>query len=276
MDAALFQRFREIAHRQAGIDLRPGKEILLGTRIAKRIRALGLSDEAEYLAFLERDESGEELVRFLDVISTNFTSFFREADHFETIAAHVRERLAHGQRRFRFWSAACSSGEEPYSLAIVLAELCGDPEIDWRILATDISTGMLERAQAAVYGPEALARVPRHLRERHFEEVEGGMRVRPTLRERVVFKRLNLALPPFPMHGPIDAVLCRNVMIYFDKAVRQRLVREIERLLAPGGLLLTGHAESLSGLATSLTVVRPSVYVKQPTPTRRPSRRGAR
>lgn len=260
MDAALFQRFREIAHRQAGIDLRPGKEILLGTRIAKRIRALGLSDEAEYLAFLERDESGEELVRFLDVISTNFTSFFREADHFETIAAHVRERLAHGQRRFRFWSAACSSGEEPYSLAIVLAELCGDPEIDWRILATDISTGMLERAQAAVYGPEALARVPRHLRERHFEEVEGGMRVRPTLRERVVFKRLNLALPPFPMHGPIDAVLCRNVMIYFDKPTQATILQRFVPLLKPGGLLFAGHSENFTYITDAFRLRGQTVY----------------
>lgn len=261
METALFERFRSIAWKQAGIELREGKESLVAARVAKRLRALGLESEEAYLHRLETDVSGEELVQFLDVISTNFTSFFREPEHFELAVAEVERWKASGQKRFRFWSAASSSGEEPYSLAMALADPLGGA--DWRILATDISTRVLSHASAATYPAHQLRTIPAPLASRLVvRNADGGFTIRPELAEHVVFKRLNLAQPPFPMQGPIDLVLCRNVMIYFDREVRQRLVSEIERLLKPGGLLMTGHSETLNGLRTGLVLLRPSVYRK--------------
>lgn len=267
MDPALFRSFRALAYEQAGIDLRDGKEALVLARVGKRLRALGLSSAAEYLSFLERDQSGDELVQFLDAISTNFTSFYREPEHFEHLRAHLEERLAAGADRLRIWCAASSSGEEPYTLAITLAETVAGRAVDWKLLATDISTQVLARARAGRYAKAQLAKVPPLFRDRYFARLgrapgadEDEYEVRPELRERVSFARLNLVKPPFPMHGPLDAVFCRNVMIYFDRAGRQALVTEIERLLRPGGLLIVGHSETLNGIATSLRHVRPSEY----------------
>lgn len=263
MDPSLFERFRDIAYRQAGIELREGKESLVSARIARRLRALGLDDEVQYVEKLEADETGEELVQFLDVISTNFTSFFREPEHFREIQTNVRRWLDGGQRRFRFWSAASSSGEEPYTLAMVLADAFSGTDVDWRILATDISTKVLGLARAAKYSEQQVQTVPTELAAKYLRPAGAGqVEIQPTLASRVTFGRLNLSQPPFPMQGPLDIVMCRNVMIYFDKHVRQRLVSEIERLLRPGGLLMVGHSETLNGLKTNLSIVRPSVYRK--------------
>lgn len=263
MNPALFERFRAIAYQQAGIELREGKESLVSARVAKRLRALGLESEEHYLERLEADVSGEELVQFLDVISTNFTSFFREPEHFTKVASTVNAWLASGQQRFRFWSAASSSGEEPYTLAMILAEAFAGREVDWRVLATDISTRVLAMAKERTYTAQQVKTVPPALASTYLEPAGAGrVRVSRELASRIMFARLNLSHPPFPMPGPLDVVMCRNVMIYFDKKVRQRLVSEIERLLRPGGLLMIGHSETLNGLNTGLTVVRPSIYRK--------------
>ena len=265
MNAELFQQFRQIAYEKAGIDLRSGKEALVSSRIARRLRELGLATEREYLEHLGTDPSGDELVAFLDAISTNFTSFYREPVHFQLLTQVAQAAVASRQRRLRFWSAASSSGEEPYSMAIALSGALGSAakDLDLRILATDISTRVLGRAQAGVYTREQVEPVPQPLREQSFERTaQGAFRVKEHLREWVSFRRLNLAQPPFPMQGPLDLVFCRNVMIYFDQTVRERLVQDIERLLRPGGLLLIGHTESLQGLRTGLQLVQPSVYRK--------------
>jgi chemotaxis protein methyltransferase CheR len=270
MKPAVFKRFCDIAYDKAGISLKDGKETLVGARIGKRLRALGLGSPEEYLSYLESDDSGEEIVAFLDAISTNFTSFMREPDHFAHLGRFYRGAIAAGQRRFRLWSAACSSGEEPYTVALVLSEIERELGVspDAKILATDISTKVLSRASAGVYDSERVEPLSMQQRKQYFEDLDRAdepraFRVRPVLRERIVFKRLNLAFPPFPMSGPLDVVFCRNVMIYFDNKVRQALVGDIERLLRPGGLLLIGHSETLTGLSTSLRVMKPSVYLKQ-------------
>ncbi len=264
MEADTFRAFQELAYARAGIFLREGKAALVQARLARRLRELGLATEREYLARLRADD-GDEVVLFLDAISTNFTRFFREEDHFRALEALARAGRAAGRRRFRFWCAGCSSGEEPYTAAMVL-----DPILegcDWRILATDLSTRVLARAAAGVYGAEELEPVPAALRERHLAPVRGAAPGDPprwamsaALRERVVFRRLNLAARPYPMRGPLDAIFCRNVMIYFDRSMRAGLVGELERLLAPDGLLFIGHSETLNGLPTRLRPVRPSVY----------------
>ncbi|MBN2799451.1 MAG: methyltransferase domain-containing protein [Deltaproteobacteria bacterium] len=268
MDLALFHRFATLAHRRAGISLHEGKLTLVEARVGKRVRALGLSDAGTYLRFLEDDRTGEELVQFLDVITTNFTSFFREPDHFELLRAQLAQCYQAGQRRVRLWSAASSSGEEPYSMAITLLDTLDDPALDARILATDLSSRMLARAQAGHYLEKAVAPVPPALRQRHFSPTGPDPKGNPQVtvsreaRALVTFKRLNLAKPPFPMPGPLDVVFCRNVMIYFDQPVRQALITDIERLLKPGGLLLIGHTETLTGIQSRLGTVRPSVYQK--------------
>jgi len=240
----------------------------VAARVARRQRALGFKTVREYVRFLERDASGEELVHFLDSISTNFTSFFREPDHFELLSRAVKQWVGAGQKHFRFWSAAASSGEEPYSMAITIAEALGVQDADFLILATDISTRVLSKACEGVYEEEKLASLSTAQRARHFMRDDGGRktgkgyRVRPEIKGKIVFKRLNLAKPPFPMTGPLDMVFCRNVMIYFDAAVREGLIKEIERLLKPDGFLVIGHSETLAGIGTGLRVIRPSVYQK--------------
>jgi len=263
MEAETFKAFQDLAYAKAGIFLRQGKAALVQARLAKRLRELGLASEREYLEKLKAD-SGEEVVLFLDAISTNFTKFFREPDHFETLAAWVSAERKAGQRRFRFWSAACSSGEEPYTAAMVL-----DPILegcDWKILATDISTRVLARAARGHYVAEEIEPVPPALRARYLEpapeEDDGGERfaVAARLRERIVYRRLNLAARPYPMQGPLDAIFCRNVMIYFDRPMREGLVQEFERLVRPGAPLFIGHSETLNGIATRFRSERPSVY----------------
>jgi chemotaxis protein methyltransferase CheR len=264
MDASTFRAYQQIARAKAGIDIRPGKESLISARVGSRMRQLGLKTERQYLDHLKSDPTGEELILFLDAIATNFTSFFREPDHFDKMREQVRRLLDQGQRRFRFWCAASSSGEEPYSLALALADLLEGK--DWRILATDISTRVLAVAERAIYPKARIKPVPPYLAMRYLEPAgllgeEELFRVRAELRARVVFRRLNLAEPPFPMQGPLDAVLCRNVMIYFDLPVRQALVAEVDRLLRPGAPFIVGHSETLNGIRTRLEAERPSVYI---------------
>jgi chemotaxis protein methyltransferase CheR len=260
VDRPSFDRLRAIALKEAGIALAESKQALVEARVGRRLRALGLEDARAYVQLLDGDHSGAELVHFLDAISTNFTSFFREAAHFDDLRAEIQHRRQAGQTRFRLWSAACSSGEEPYSMAMSVDDLLRGA--DWRLLATDLSTRVLAHAQRAIYPAEVVEKVPRGLRERHFVRAAGDeYQVAPALRERITFRRLNLT-SPFPMQGPLDVVFCCNVMIYFDREVRRRLVAEITRLLAPGGLLIISHSESLSGINPGLAVVRPSVYRK--------------
>jgi len=262
MEAETFQAFQQLAYQKAGIFLRPGKAALVQARLARRLRELGLTSEKEYLDRL-RVDAGDELVLFLDAISTNFTKFFREPDHFETLARDVHAAVAAGQTRFRFWCAGCSSGEEPYTAAMVLDPILRNR--DWKILATDISTRVLGRAAEAVYPAEDVEPIPEELRRKYLEpagSVDGAPRyaIAPALRQRIVFHRLNLAERPYPMNGPLDAVFCRNVMIYFDRPMRAGLVGEIERVLRPGAHLFIGHSETLNGIETRLRSERPSVY----------------
>ncbi len=269
MDPTLFRRFCDIAYRKAGISLRHGKEALVSARVAKRLRALGIEDPLDYLSVLESDVTGEEIVFFLDAISTNHTSFFREPVHFTCLTNVLRTWVDAGQRRLRIWCAGCSSGEEPYTVAITTHEVIEGAGLDFKLLATDISTQVLEKATKGVYEARTVSPVPREYLTRYFQRLgvsrtgEPTFRVIDVIRDYVLFRRLNLAIPPFPMNGPLDVVFCRNVMIYFDQPVRQRLVTEIERLLRPGGYFIVGHAETLTGIDTGLVKAGPSLFRKK-------------
>jgi chemotaxis protein methyltransferase CheR len=262
MQAHVFEAFQRVAYREAGIALRDGKDALVAARIARRMR------ELQYLKYLEADRDGAEMVRFLDAITTNFTSFFREATHFEHLAAEAKRCAEQGVRRLRVWCAAAATGEEPYTLAITLTEALKGTNTDFRILATDLSVRALKFAARGQYEATRTAQVPEDLRRRYFQPVTGNKEpgswfaVIPQIRERVVYGRLNLAVTPFPLRGECDIVFCRNVMIYFDAPIRAQLIREIERLLKPGGLLFVAHSETLGTARGTFTTVSSSVYRK--------------
>lgn len=266
IDAKLFDEFRTIIYNKSGISLGPHKIALLSSRLNKRLRILELPDYRAYLEYLQNDTSGEEIVLFLDAISTNTTNFFRESAHFDLLTELLKTWYAQGQRRFRIWSAASSSGEEPYTIAMTVAESLNLHDVDVKILATDISTKILGIAQAAVYDSDIERDVAPSLLKKYFVRHQNRSHhtyeVVDALKSLVHFRRLNLSTPPFPMKGPMDVVFCRNVMIYFDNPVRKRLVEDIHRLLKPGGYLLVGHSESLSGIKNDFKVVKPAVYIK--------------
>jgi chemotaxis protein methyltransferase CheR len=266
MNAKTFDTLREIIYEKSGITLNDNKGALVSARIGKRMRELGIDDARKYVDVLLTDGNEDEMTHMLDAISTNVTSFFREGNHFDFIGAAFSQWLAEGQRSFRFWSAACSSGEEPYSLAMTLLDRLNGARADIKILATDISTKILQKSMQGVYSEDKIAAVPADYKNRFFTCHKTGDKkdyeVANETKGLVVFQRINLSKPPFPMHGPMDAIFCRNVMIYFDNSVRKILLEDCYRLLKPGGYLFVGHAESLTGLLSGFKPVKASIYVK--------------
>jgi len=265
LDRATFERIRDIVYKRSGIVLKDDKATLVAGRLGRRQRELGIATPREYLAYLEGAGGGDELTHLLDAMSTNVTFFFREPDHFDHLAQLHARWVGAGQRRFRYWCAAASSGEEPYTIAMTLHSL-GIGNLDLRILATDISTAILERAIAGVYPEKTIGEIPPALLSRYFRREFGPSGteyvVSDELRQMLMFRHLNLTHLPFKLKGPLDLIMCRNVMIYFDHELRSRLVNEFARLLKPGGFLIISHSESLVGIECGLKMVRPSLYIK--------------
>lgn len=238
--------------------------MLVRSRLSKRLRLLNLDGFEGYLNYLREDKSGQELAMMVDVLTTNKTSFFRESQHFDYLRQNLLPKLRAAYQPIRLWSAGCSSGEEPYTLGIILREELSDG-YDARILATDISSEMLGKARHAIYGEEALADMSSSILRKYFSVCSPGSpktyRVNNDVRALVHLARLNL-MEEWPMKGPFDAIFCRNVMIYFDKPTQQKLVSRYAQLLAPGGLLFVGHSESLTSISHSLRYIQPAVYMK--------------
>jgi len=266
MRLSTFNAIRKLVYDKCGIYLSENKMPLVTARLQKRLRLLDLKDYEEYLVFLNGNNCGNEIVEFLNVISTNTTYFFREAAHFPYYVEIVNNLIHRGSRRIRVWCAASSTGEEPYTLAMCYADKCMyTADTDFRILATDISTKVLETADAGIYKKDKLQEVPGDMRYKYFNKVHRShddFSVDNSLRSLITFRRLNLIETPFPMQGPLDVIFCRNVMIYFDLPVKQRLIEEIYRLLSPGGYLFTGHSESISGIQNHFQMIKPAVYKK--------------
>lgn len=268
-DAELL-KIGELVKATAGINLHEGKKGLIRARLTKRLRELGLRSFTEYLSYLRRSPGGEEFSTMLDMLSTNVTTFFREADHLTYLREKVLSRIVSSGhqrgRRLRVWSAGCSSGEEPYSVAIVVADAVPSNEgWDMKILATDLSTRVLEKARRGVYSADRIKDVPLGQRAKYFtciqRKPETLFQINDALREKVYFARLNL-MGPWPMKGLFDVIFCRNVMIYFDKPTRERLVNRYWKMLSPGGVLFIGHSESLTGTDHAFKFVQPTVYTK--------------
>ena len=249
-----------------GIDLQPGKEALVQARLVRRLSALGLSSFFQYVRLLSEDSSGSELRRMVDALTTNQTSFFREPRQFEFLDEILIPELGHSKHPIRIWSAGCSSGEEPYSIAMALCDrLAGLQERDARILATDISERILTEARTGSYSETSMRAITEDARSRHFAvSIEGAARsfhVKDRIRSMVAFARLNLQ-GECPMRGPFDAIFCRNVMIYFDFETRQALIDRFWSQLRSGGYLFVGSAESLTGMRHSFQYVQPAIFRK--------------
>lgn len=261
-----FRRLQTLVERASGIQLRPGKEALVRGRLARRLRATGSTTFARYLDRVEHQDDGTELTALLDALVTSKTSFFREPAHFDYLRDALLPALADDPHPIRIWCAGCATGEEAFTLAMVLREHL-PPELaaSARILATDLSTQALAHARRGVYRAEAIAAVPPAMRLRWFGRatLRAGAEVpmHPELRAMVRFARLNL-LASWPMRGTFDAIFCRNVMIYFAAGARERVVRRFETRLAPGGHLFVGHSESLGTLPHTLRYIRPAVYAR--------------
>ncbi|MHB9027899.1 MAG: CheR family methyltransferase [Candidatus Latescibacterota bacterium] len=262
---AQYLRLANIVYEQAGISLGDSKKELLHARLGKLLRKRGISGFGEYLRILREDATGEELISLIDAVSTNVTDFFREENHFDFLAERITELTCPGNPRI--WCAGCSSGEEAYSIAITLREYSPKPVLPLPcVLATDISTRMLEHAAAGVYPLSAVERLHPALVKKYFlkgkNTARGMIRVKKTLADLIVFQRSNL-IEPLTHGQTFHFVFCRNVMIYFDNQTRRDVVRKFHQLLEPGGYLIIGHSESLNGISHPFRYIQPTIYTKE-------------
>jgi chemotaxis protein methyltransferase CheR len=258
-----FERVRTYLSSRAGIELNEQKMALVRARLTRRLRETGAPDFDTYLDLVEAPGGEEESIRMIDLLTTNKTSFFREGPHYAYLLEEVIPTWRAGQGPITIWSAGCSSGQEPYSIAMMLREQLPATRFrDVRILATDLSTEMVARTRAGSYGENDLDGLSPERLAKFFELGADGRRtVVPEIREKVHVARLNL-MGDWPMQGPFDLILCCNVMIYFSAQTRGRLVGRYADLLAPGAHLFVGHSESLGGIEHRLDYVRPATYRK--------------
>ena len=256
-----FQRVRDLIYMRAGISLSDAKQDMVYSRLARRLRARGLKRFSDYLALLHGGDE-REWEAFTNALTTNLTSFFREAHHFPILAEHVQHQQR--GRRIEIWSCASSTGEEPYSIAITMAETFGSLTPPISVLATDIDTQVLAQAEEGIYPLDRVERLGAERLKRFFLRGTGPQagqaRVRPDLRSLITFRRLNLLDPAWPVRSQFDAIFCRNVMIYFDRPTQAGILRRFARLLRPDGLLFVGHSESLFHVADIFRLRGKTVY----------------
>jgi chemotaxis protein methyltransferase CheR len=264
------RRIAAVVHEHCGINLHDGKQELVQARLTKLLRHSRFRSIGEYLDYVLDRQDSPEFAELIDSLSTNLTSFFREGDHFtylarEFLPACLAHRQGAGTTVIRGWSAACSSGEEPYSLAVVLQDFLESAggAMTARLLATDISHRMLAAAREGRYDRRRIIPVPPQYRHYFYSCAQDPRFVEPApeIRRLISFAHLNL-LETWPFTGPLDFIFCRNVMIYFDKPTQQRLIERFFDILSPGGVLCTGHSESLTGITHRFNYVRPTIYMK--------------
>ncbi len=246
-----FQQIRNLAQARAGIFLSPKKRDMVYSRIARRLRILGLSTFEQYLMHLEEHE--DEAQDFINALTTNLTSFFREAHHFDLLSAQMLQLADNRRGPIKIWSSACSTGEEAYSLAITAIETFGSWTPPVRILATDVDTNVLSQAKRGIYASDRISKLDEERVKNFFVKGKGhhvGMvKVRSQLKDLIHFNALNLLAPSWPIKGPFDAIFCRNVMIYFDKPTQYKVLARFNPMLLDDGLLYAGHSESFQHAA---------------------------
>jgi len=261
-----FTRLRELIYAETGICLGPEKKTMVEVRLKRRLRALNMATYSRYCEFIfARRGAEEELISLINVITTNKTDFFREPAHFNFLVQKVLPESELSGRPFVVWSAGCSSGEEPYTMAMVLSEYAGaHPGFCYRILATDISTSVLEKAQLGIYSSACVEPVPIAMKHKYLMRSRASDRVRvvPELRRLIEFRRLNFKEADYAIGEPLDAIFCRNVLIYFDRATQENILRKLIRNLAPSGYLFVGHSETLHDMDLPLEAVASALYRK--------------
>jgi chemotaxis protein methyltransferase CheR len=271
LSAEAYRTLSDLVYQHSRIRLGPDKQPMLANRLRKRLRALGLTSYDDYCGILRSAQGQDEIEHLVDLISTNHTGFFREPEHFTFLRSRILpelvSQLSGKGDSLRVWSSAAASGEEPYTLAIVLAEYFREhSSVDWQVAASDISHRMLEHAEQGIYPLDRGHALPPELLRRYFERGvgtrEGTCRVKAGLREHVQFQRINLFQAEYPVAREQHVIFCRNVMIYFDPPSRATLVQKLTRQLAHGGFLFIGHSESLMGIRHDLEFVRQSVFRK--------------
>ena len=272
-----FGLFRELIYREAGISLSPAKHQLVESRLVKRLRILGLSSFTEYYEYTTGgDPSGQERLQLINSLTTNKTDFFREQHHFEFLRKKLLPAIEQranetGDRRLRIWSAACSSGEEPYTLAMTVLDYFGPMSVngwDIRILASDVDTEVLSRASAGRYEADRLSDVPADIRKKYFirtsKASDADFQVRPELQELITFRRINFVDATWPIQTCFDVIFCRNVMIYFDEMTQDRLLTRFSEVLVPEGHLFIGHSESILRLDNLYRSLGDTIYRLRP------------
>jgi chemotaxis protein methyltransferase CheR len=268
-----FKRVCQLIYEYAGISLKPSKQDMVYSRLARRLRANGINNFRDYLALLESDD-GVEWEAFVNSLTTNLTSFFREPHHFPLLADHVVKQK--GRHPISLWCSAASTGEEPYSIAMTMADTFGSFTPPVSIVATDVDTNVLAKAEAGVYPAERIEKLDAGMVKRFFLKGAGAqsgyVRVRPELRAMITFRQLNLLGDDWPIRGPLDAIFCRNVMIYFDKKTQLEILQKFTPLLRPEGLLFAGHSENFHNAThlfrlrgkTVYELVMPKAVAQQP------------
>jgi chemotaxis protein methyltransferase CheR len=262
LKAPTFEKIRRLAYEKFGLNLTESKQPLVAARLGKKLRELKLASYEAYYDLVQADRSGESLIALIDALSTNHTSFLREASHFDFLAKSVIPNLRK-RATIDIWSAPCSTGEEPYSIAVTMLEQLGMPaKPALRIRATDISTKALAVAKKGAYAADRLSSVPAPLIKKYFTESgPGWYQIRPEIARMIEFDRGNL-IEPMRAARSFPIIFCRNVMIYFDKPTQEKVVTNLSQFLEPGGYLLTGHSESLMGVRHTLEYVQPAIYRK--------------
>jgi len=267
-----FRRLGELIHNVSGIKVSDPKKTMIESRLQRRLKKLGMQSIQEYLDYLfSPDGMQDELINMIDEVTTNKTDFFREPGHFDFLTKNALPEMieAHSEeihKRLTIWSAGCSSGEEPYTLAMVLSEFASQRRFSFLILATDISKSMLEKAARAIYDAERIAPVPVDLQKKYLlrgkDRTQQRFRVVPELRQLVKFRILNFMDSDFGFREPIDIIFCRNVIIYFDKKTQEELLRKFCNSLTSRGYIFMGHSETLFGMDLPLVQVAPTIYRK--------------
>lgn len=257
-----FQQFSVLIHRIAGISMSAAKKPLITSRLAKRVELCQLPGYGDYFSFITSARGKEELQEAVDALTTNETHFFREPKHFDFLRQRVIPARDAG-KGLRIWSAACSSGEEPYSIAMILDDMLGKEP--WAVIASDISARILDRARNGLFPIERMAEIPRSYLTRYclkgVDQYDGSLLIAKHLRDRVRFISHNLMQPAPPLEL-FDVIFLRNVMIYFDQETKRQAVARLVPMLRPGGYFLVGHSESLNGVTDALRLVVPAVYRK--------------
>ncbi|HSD37500.1 MAG TPA: CheR family methyltransferase [Rhodocyclaceae bacterium] len=258
---AEFAQFQRLIHKIAGISMSDTKKVLLSGRLTKRVRHHGLSSFSEYFRLISGPNAGDELQTMVDLLTTNETYFFREGKHFDFLRGLLRQERG-GKRQFDVWSAACSSGEEVYTLAMVLADEMG-VDGPWSIMGSDISTQVLSQAASGHYPMERTRGMPMEYLKKYclkgVRENEGTFLIDQRLREHTRFQQVNLN-EPLPNVGSFDVIFLRNVMIYFDQDTKRKVVAQLAQRLKPGGHFIVGHSESLNGINGPLRQIQPTIY----------------